>query len=332
MRLFITSMCLLILSAVSYAQDQPASPAGKQSSTDSVKTVRIGGNVMQASLVKQVTPVYPSDAKAAKISGTVVLHAVIGIDGKVADLTLISGHPLLATAAMDAVRQWEYKPTLLNGQPVRVDTTVSVVFTLGDNPTESSPTPAGSGEASANSDSSVKTVPLIHVQSVTTINPQLQTDLDQLLEVMHYQEKATAGMRAMIPTIRKQIEVAFPATPNHDKILDDFFDQLLALAKTDEFKTAMEKVYAKYLSDDDVKAMIEFYKTPAGEHYNQFGANIISECGQAGETIGQSHAIEIMKNLCKEYPELQGTADFCPANANQTGRLENRPNSSSGGI
>jgi len=93
--------------------------------------LRVGGNVMQASLIRQPMPIYPQIAKTAHISGTVVLHAIIGADGTVQDLQYISGPPLLMRSAMDAVRQWRYKPTMLNGEPTAVDTTVSVVFTLG---------------------------------------------------------------------------------------------------------------------------------------------------------------------------------------------------------
>jgi len=82
-------------------------------------------------------PVYPAVAKQAHISGTVVLHCMIGKDGSVQALEYISGPPLLMKSAMDAVRQWTYKPTLLNGEPVEVDTTVSVIFTLGGNTTDS---------------------------------------------------------------------------------------------------------------------------------------------------------------------------------------------------
>src|SRR5271156_714560 len=95
------------------------------------KSIRVGGNVAQANLIRQVTPVYPPIARTAHISGTVMLHAIIGKDGTVQDLQYISGPPLLMKNAMDAVRQWRYKPTLLNGEPVDVDTTISVVFTLG---------------------------------------------------------------------------------------------------------------------------------------------------------------------------------------------------------
>jgi protein TonB len=94
--------------------------------------VRIGGNVMQAKAIDRVQPVYPAIARAAHVQGTVVLHAIIAKDGTVQQLQLVSGPPLLVNSAMDAVRQWRYSPTELNGEPVEVDTTIQVVFTLGD--------------------------------------------------------------------------------------------------------------------------------------------------------------------------------------------------------
>ena len=90
-----------------------------------------GGNVQAASLINKVTPNYPPLARQTRISGTVRLHAIIGKDGSVQSLTLESGHPLLVQAALDAVRQWRYRPTLLNGVPVEVDTTIDVIFSLG---------------------------------------------------------------------------------------------------------------------------------------------------------------------------------------------------------
>ncbi|MGB9009203.1 MAG: energy transducer TonB [Candidatus Acidiferrales bacterium] len=93
--------------------------------------IRVGGNVAAAKLIRQVTPIYPTIAKTAHISGTVILHAIIAKDGTIQELTYVSGPPLLMRNAMDAVRQWRYNPTLLNGEPVEVDTTISVVFTLG---------------------------------------------------------------------------------------------------------------------------------------------------------------------------------------------------------
>ena len=79
-------------------------------------------------ILVQTKPVYPPLAKQARIQGVVILEAVIGKDGSVNEIKVISGHPLLQQAAIDAVSQWKYKPTLLNGEPVEVVTTVTVNF------------------------------------------------------------------------------------------------------------------------------------------------------------------------------------------------------------
>ena len=92
--------------------------------------IKQGGAVTAALLITQTRPVYPSLARQARIQGTVVLHAIIDKDGKVAQLEVVSGHPLLVQSALEAVKQWRYKPTLLNGDPVEVDTTIQVSFTM----------------------------------------------------------------------------------------------------------------------------------------------------------------------------------------------------------
>jgi protein TonB len=92
--------------------------------------IRIGGNVQQTKLISQPQPVYPPEAKQAHIQGVVKLSATIAKDGTIQHLEVVSGHPMLIPAAMDAVRQWVYKPTLLNGQPVEVVTQIDVNFTL----------------------------------------------------------------------------------------------------------------------------------------------------------------------------------------------------------
>jgi periplasmic protein TonB len=94
------------------------------------KPIRVGGNVSAANLVRQIKPVYPPLAKAARVQGTVKFEAVIAKDGSIQNLHLISGPPLLVQAAMQAVQQWQYRPTLLNGEPVEVITTIDVNFTL----------------------------------------------------------------------------------------------------------------------------------------------------------------------------------------------------------
>ena len=92
--------------------------------------IRVGTGAAEAKLINKVTPPYPSLAKAARIQGSVEFSAVISKDGNIENLQLVRGHPLLVTAAKDAVLQWKYRPTLLNGQPVEVITQIVVNFTL----------------------------------------------------------------------------------------------------------------------------------------------------------------------------------------------------------
>jgi protein TonB len=92
--------------------------------------VRVSTGVATGLLIRKVTPNYPPLAKQARIQGSVVLQAEISKDGTIQNLQLISGHPMLAPAAIEAVKQWRYKPYLLNGEPVAVETQVVVNFSL----------------------------------------------------------------------------------------------------------------------------------------------------------------------------------------------------------
>ena len=92
--------------------------------------VRVSQGVSSGLLIKKVQPAYPPLARQARIQGQVLLQAQISKDGTIENLSLISGHPMLAPAAIEAVKQWRYKPYMLNGEPVAVDTQVVVNFTL----------------------------------------------------------------------------------------------------------------------------------------------------------------------------------------------------------
>jgi len=94
------------------------------------KRIRLAQRVVEANLIHDVTPIYPSEAGRARIEGAVVLLAVIGKDGSVEDVRVESGFPILAQAAIDAVKQWRYRPYLLNGEPVEVDSRITINFTL----------------------------------------------------------------------------------------------------------------------------------------------------------------------------------------------------------
>jgi protein TonB len=101
-------------------------------SANAPQRIRVGGDVQANNLIKKVTPLYPPMAKEARISGTVRFTAIIDKAGNIASLQLMSGHPLLVDSAMEAVKQWQYRPTLLNGSPVEVITQIDVNYTLSE--------------------------------------------------------------------------------------------------------------------------------------------------------------------------------------------------------
>jgi len=92
--------------------------------------VRISQGVTKGLLIRRVEPTYPPLARSARVQGEVVLSAIISTNGDIENLQLVSGHPMLVPAALTAVKQWRYKPYLLNGQPTEVETTITVIFTL----------------------------------------------------------------------------------------------------------------------------------------------------------------------------------------------------------
>jgi len=94
-------------------------------------TMKVSGGVLEGLLISKTTPVYPAIALTARVSGTVILAATISKEGTIENLHVLSGHPMLTGAAMDAVKTWRYRPYLLNGQPVEVETTINVVFSMG---------------------------------------------------------------------------------------------------------------------------------------------------------------------------------------------------------
>ncbi|MGA8940735.1 MAG: M56 family metallopeptidase [Acidobacteriaceae bacterium] len=117
----------------------PTPPHVEPSQGDPNHTLQVTSNVLAGNVINHPEPIYPADAKAAGIQGTVLFHAVIGKDGTITSLKLLSGPPELTKAAWDAVKQWTYRPYLLNGNPVEVDTTITVNFALNPDKT---PTPA----------------------------------------------------------------------------------------------------------------------------------------------------------------------------------------------
>ncbi len=118
------------ISTTIMASEPPAPAIPPPTKVAPAAPVRIGGDVRPPRLVREVQPVYPPLARSARVSGVVRLDSIIGRDGEIRSLRVVSGHPLLSSAAVDAVRQWRYSPTLLNGEPVEVILQIEVNFLL----------------------------------------------------------------------------------------------------------------------------------------------------------------------------------------------------------
>jgi TonB family protein len=316
----LTLAMLGAFATLGYAQNQsvppPPPPPSAPATPQGPKRIRLGGNVEMAKLINKTQPVYPPAAAAKGVHGNVVLHAVIGPDGGVKTLQVISGDPLLIQAARDTVSQWKYAPTLLNGDPVEVDTTITVVFTLDANPPQQQTPPAAqapTGNAPAAPAALEHSMPgQTATAAAPAIDPQLKADILHLFEVMRLRQNMADTMHATIDKLRPQLIASLPATPNRDKIVETYLSRLLALVQSDDFINGTVAVYAKYLSDADVKALIAFYQTPAGEHYNAASTNIFAATSQVGQENVARNLPGILKDLCSEYPELQGQARFCP--------------------
>jgi protein TonB len=120
------------MNAVLPAPPAPAPPAAAPAATSPAEPKpRSGGNIQQAVLIYRKEAEYPKIAKQTGAKGTVALNATIGADGNIKKVKVISGPPMLTNAAVEAVKQWRYRPTLLNGQPVETDTQIMVNF-VGD--------------------------------------------------------------------------------------------------------------------------------------------------------------------------------------------------------
>ncbi|MFZ0523552.1 MAG: TonB family protein [Candidatus Acidiferrales bacterium] len=313
MRAFLPMALLCCLTATGTpAQDQgaasgrtPDSSSQQSSEAQKPTRVRVSGNVAAAKLRHVVTPIYPDAAKASHIEGTVVLHCIIAKDGTLQQIEYVSGHPLLMKAAMDAVHQWTYDPTLLNGEPIEVDTRVSVVFTLGGGQSDGAAQQEVAPDTSKKVDSVTATVP------ATPIDPKFKADIVRLIGLTHFKEKQEAAARQLFEPMRPALLATIPVTPNREKILDAYIARLVGLVQSEDFTDRLTAVYAQYLTDEDVNAASAFYETPAGQRFLENSAKMMPQVIMVGQHLATEKIPSILRDLCKEYPELQGEAKFC---------------------
>ena len=282
---FAALLLFLPAAAFGYPSPQDSDAAQSQSSPKPPVRIKVGENVMTAKILQKLQPVYPPLARQTRIQGTVRLHAIIGRDGLVKQLEVVSGHPLLLQSALDAVRKWQYEPVLLNGEPVEVHTTIDVIYALNQDSMASPP---------------------------DKLDPRLKEDILHLMDVTHFRERAAEGGQRMMDTLRPMLLKSLPPTQNREAILDAYQKKLLELTQTDEFRDEIAGIYAKYFSDEDVKAITEFYGTPGGQKFNNVLGDFAADLNQAGQRVARQNVPAILKELCTEYPEL-GESSLCGA-------------------
>lgn len=327
----IVLVAVLGLSAAASVRAQqreiPVTPLPPGTQLPTPTRIRVGGTVEAAKLTSHLMPVYPPIAIQAHISGTVVLHVVIASDGTVKEASAVSGPQIFLQSAIDAVKQWQYQPTLFNGQPVEVDTTVTVVYELsGEEDQELTPSVEVEGVPPLNPASGAQPA-----GATQPIDPQLKADIQQMLDKMHVSDTGKAMFQNIYQAIRPTILRTLPDTPDREKIADAYGQKLGNLMTSDEFTDGITEIYAKYFSDADVKALIAFYGTPTGQRLLAVAPQIATDGQRLGMRIAMEHVAGIFKELCEEYPELQGKASFCAAGSTETkGELDHHADNRSG--
>jgi len=275
------------------AQSQPPSPRPKR--------IPVGGSVAMANLIFRVDPVYPPLAMQAHIQGTVVLHAIIAVDGSMKELKVISGPALLIQSALDAVGQWRYRPTLLNGEPVEVDTTISVVFTLdGASPSQAlSSSPLFTTLTTVDED----WLKARHAE-FAAVDPAMVTEIRRLFRVMFTEEALHQVVASSFEQMRPQLLHMLPEGANRDRVLDSFMKTMEAGIEDAAFLDLFIPIYAKHFSREQIKAIADFYESDAGRAFVENQKAMVT----AGTTIGDQFSKKVLipraiKQVVAQYPE-----------------------------
>jgi TonB family protein len=265
--------------------------------------VTINGNAMAARVVAIVQPAYPKALQDAHVAGTVILRAVIAKDGSIEEVTPLSGPQQLVRITIDAVRQWKYQPTVVEGAPVEVSTTINIDFTPGKPPRYEQ-----QGAAMP--------------QTAAAMDPQLHSDILRLIEATHLKDTMRDYGRQMMETMRPSIEDSLPQSANRKQIMTEVQTKMMAALQSQAATDQIVMVYAKYLSDDDVKGAAAFYESPAGQRFNSVSTQMEDDLSQSGEQFAMQNLDLILKGLCATHPELRGKADFCQQDSHQHSAFE----------
>jgi TonB family protein len=269
--------------------------------------IKVGGNVQVAQIMTRVPPIYPDEARQHHIEGRVVLHAVIGVEGGVKDLTVISGPQELAQSALDAVKQWRYKQTLLNGEPVEVDTTVTVDFRLKPSPdvaTTSSEMPPLTPDTPATLSDPAALLKREH-EALANVDPETAADIRRLLEVTGADKLTSMIFNSFMGPIREELVRSLPASEDREKIADRFIQKMEERASSGELIDVLIPIYAKHFTHEDLKNSLAFFESPSGRHFLQEQPAYLQEVQTAASEHWKEIVIpELLREMVAEFPQL----------------------------
>lgn len=280
------------------------------------KTIDVAGNVMAAKRTDHMQPVYPADAREA---GTVRLHATITKEGTVGSLEVISGPPLLIAAARDAARQYRYEPTLLNGEPVAVTTTIDVIVAPLD---AASPGRTGTAPGTVAAPGSAAPpmgpggIPLLgpsvdqdwlkaQEAAASAVDPAIAADVRRLLAATGGRGVTEQFVAPILQNVKTQLMAKLPASDTRAQVVDAFIEKLRVRFNNDEVTQLLIPIFAKHFTREELEAILAFYESPAGKAYVQKQKEMLPDAQT--ETSDYTRKVvmpQIIAAVSDQFPEL----------------------------
>jgi TonB family protein len=269
--------------------DDPSFVQGAPYGPEQIPRMKMAGDGTVQNIIHKVPPEYPADALAAKIGGTVVFAALVATDGSVKQVQVVSGPVKLIDAATKAVKQWKYAPWTFNGKPADVETTISVIFNPED--------PTGAG----------------------IIYPQLKADILHMYYAMVGFEGAETRFDEEFSRAKREVVAAIPSSnENREEILEAYNRGYFTTIRLPAFTDGIVAIYAKHFTDDEIKAIDQFFQTPAGRHFALESVQVNFESKALGRKFATDHIPGVLAELCKEFPELQRDASLCRSSSSSS--------------
>lgn len=281
-----------------------AQETGAQTDQERPMRIKVGANVQAAALIIYVLPKYSGDMQSRNLRGQVVLHAIVDIDGAVKQLAVVSGPAELAPSALEAVKLWRYKQTLLNGQPVEVDTTINVDFP----PEKPSTRPPASAATSVPRPDPLA-VPLAtlktEAEALAAVDPETAADIRHLVELTGGRNLMAQIFHSQMAPIKDMLLQKLPPSGNRETIANRFIQMMEDRVSSDEFINLLIPVYAKHFSHDDIKSMITFFNSPPGRRFLQESSAYIHDVQEAASQHWTLVVMpELLEEMSKEFPEI----------------------------